>query len=252
MTRQNVEFRTSDHVTLRGWLYTNDGVTGKVPCIVMCSGMAGIKEMRLDAFAEYFVAKLPVCCLLFDHRGWGESDVLAGQPRNETIPMTQCSDISDAITFASTLEQVTANKIGIWGSSYSGGHVLYVGAVDKRVKLVLSQVPMVSGWNSSERALPTDAGPIMSTAFANGMLSNHICQLPQVINQIIDRIARLQGKEPGYVPVADIDPSKQAMFSSPATCDFFAPWIDSGKWQNRITIKSYVRLNPLINFCALG
>jgi cephalosporin-C deacetylase-like acetyl esterase len=172
MARQDIEFQTSDHVTLRGWLYTSDHIANKAPCVIMCPGLAGIKEMRLDSFAEHFVANLPVCCLLFDHRGWGASNALDGQARNETIPMTQCSDISDAITYASTLPQVSADKIALWGCSYSGGHVLYVGAVDKRVSLVLSQVPLASGWNSSQRALPSDLESKFNHVFAQGMTIN--------------------------------------------------------------------------------
>lgn len=52
----------------------------------------------------------------------------------------QQSDYSDAITYAQSLSEVDPTKIGIWGSSYSGGHVLFVGAVDRRVKAVLCQV----------------------------------------------------------------------------------------------------------------
>jgi hypothetical protein len=50
-----------------------------------------------------------------------------------------------AITYASTRPEVDSARIGIWGGSYSGGHVLVVGAIDRRVKCVASQVPLVSG-----------------------------------------------------------------------------------------------------------
>ena len=42
-------------------------------------------------------------------------------------------------------EDVNKGKIGVWGTALSDGHVLWVGAADRRVKAVLSQVPMVSG-----------------------------------------------------------------------------------------------------------
>jgi cephalosporin-C deacetylase-like acetyl esterase len=74
---------------------------------------------------------------VYDNRNFGESD---GEPRHEIVPTQQQSDYSDAITYAQSLDEVDADKIGIWGSSYSGGHVLIVGAVDRRVKAVLSQV----------------------------------------------------------------------------------------------------------------
>jgi pimeloyl-ACP methyl ester carboxylesterase len=84
--------------------------------------------MDLDKFAEYFVSHLPIACLVYDNRGFGASDAAPGAPRHEIIPSLQQSDYSDAITYAQTLEEIDGSRIGIWGSSYSGGHVLTVGA----------------------------------------------------------------------------------------------------------------------------
>src|ERR1041385_87773 len=67
--------------------------------------------------------------VVFDNRNFGASD---GQPRQEIDPWQQIRDYSDAITFARTLEQTDRERIGIWGSSYSGGHVLIVAAIDRR------------------------------------------------------------------------------------------------------------------------
>lgn len=142
MPRKDVEFKTSDRVTLRGWLYTPDGpsTNSKLACLVMAHGWTALKEMDLDTFADYFTKKLPIACLVYDNRSFGASDAKEGEPRHEIIPHLQQSDYSDAITYAQSLPEINPAKIGIWGSSYSGGHVLYVGAVDRRVKAVLSQV----------------------------------------------------------------------------------------------------------------
>ena len=90
----------------------------------MSHGFSAIKEMDLDAFAEYFTSKLSIACLVYDNRGFGASDTKEGEPRQEIIPSVQQSDISDAITYAQSRKEINAEKIGIWGSSYSGGHVL--------------------------------------------------------------------------------------------------------------------------------
>jgi cephalosporin-C deacetylase-like acetyl esterase len=140
MAIKDVEFKTADHVTLRGWLFTPQSFTGKLPCIVMAAGFGAIRKMGLRATAEHFSSKLPVACLVYDNRGLGDSDVMEGQPPREIIPHLQISDYSDAITFAQSLPEVDLERIGIWGSSYTGAHVLCVGAVDRRVKVVLSQV----------------------------------------------------------------------------------------------------------------
>jgi dipeptidyl aminopeptidase/acylaminoacyl peptidase len=139
MGRENIEFKTSDDVTLRGWFYTPDNAgSAKLPALVLAHGFSALKEMTLDFYAESFVSALPMCALVYDHRGFGESDHLPGQPRGEIVPMLQISDYSDAITYASTRPEVDPSKVGVWGTSYSGGHVLVVAAIDRRVKVVLS------------------------------------------------------------------------------------------------------------------
>lgn len=124
----------------------------------MAHGFSALKEMDLNIFANHFVSNLSLSCLVYDNRGFGDSDSKEGQPRHEIIPAQQISDYSDAITYAQSRSDVDPNKIGVWGSSYSGGHVLWVGAVDKRVKAVLSQVPCAHchlGWQNQRR----DGGP---------------------------------------------------------------------------------------------
>lgn len=141
MPPKDVEFKTSDGVTLRGWFYTPESSANKkLPCLVMAHGWSAIEEMDLNTFAEYFIKKLNIAVLAYDNRGFGASDAKEGEPRHEIIPALQQSDYSDAITYAQSRDDVDPSKIGIWGSSYSGGHVLFVGAVDRRVKAVLSQV----------------------------------------------------------------------------------------------------------------
>jgi cephalosporin-C deacetylase-like acetyl esterase len=147
MPRENIEFKTADSVTLRGWFYkpTTAGHLRKLPCLILSHGFSALKEMDLDVFAEHLSSNLLLSCLVFDNRGFGDSDTKDGQPRQEIIPSVQCSDISDAITYAQSRSDVNLDKIGLWGSSFSAGHVLWVSADDKRVKAVVSQVPYVSG-----------------------------------------------------------------------------------------------------------
>jgi cephalosporin-C deacetylase-like acetyl esterase len=140
MLQRDIRFKPSDNTTLRRWLITPPGsAANRLPCLIMSHGWSALKEMDLDAFANYFVSKLPLACLVYDNRGFGDSDHQPGQPRQEIVPSLQRSDISDAITYAQSLPEVEPTRIGIWGSSYSGGHVLEVGATDRRVKAVVSQ-----------------------------------------------------------------------------------------------------------------
>lgn len=168
MPREDVEFKTADHVTLRGWFYKPEGSQGKLPCLVMAHGFSAVKEMDLNTFAEHFVSQLSLSCLVYDNRGFGSSDTKEGAPRQEILPAQQTSDYSDAITYAQMREDVDKDKIAIWGSSYSGGHVLHVGAVDKRVKAVLCQVPLVDGWANFHRLIRPDYIPGLNTMFESG------------------------------------------------------------------------------------
>src|ERR1700761_9768913 len=118
----------------------------------MAHGFPAVKEMYLDRFADAFAAA-GLGALVFDNRNFGASD---GEPRQEIDPWQQVSDYRDAITFAETLEATDPERIGIWGSSYSGGHVLVVGAIDRRVKCVVAQAPLASGHDNALRLIRAD------------------------------------------------------------------------------------------------
>jgi dienelactone hydrolase len=140
MARREIDF-DAEGVTLRGWFYPAEDGSGRRPTVVMAHGFSAVKEMYLDAFAEVFAAA-GLNALVFDNRSFGASD---GEPRQEIDPWQQVRDYRHAITYAGTLDDVDSTRIGVWGSSYSGGHVLVLGAIDRRVKAVVSQVPLVSG-----------------------------------------------------------------------------------------------------------
>ena len=58
-----------------------------------------------------------------------------------------------------TRPEVAGDRIGVWGTSYSGGHVLVLGAIDKRIKCVVAQVPLVSGFRNIQRLVRQDFWP---------------------------------------------------------------------------------------------
>ncbi|KAH8693059.1 DltD N-terminal domain protein [Talaromyces proteolyticus] len=221
MVLERVAFQTSDDVTIRGWFFTPcSSSSTPLPCLVMCHGFSALKEMDLNTFAEYFTSKLPISCLVFDHRGFGESDTKEGQPRYEIIPSQQTSDISDAITYAQSRSDVDADKIGLWGSSYSGGHALWVGATDKRIKVVLSQVPCVDGYSNFQRLIRPDFVANMNELFQK------------------DRLERASGKPPGMLPVIDANPLNPSALPTPDSYDFFSTWAKKCDWQNKVTLRS--------------
>lgn len=216
--RRDVEFN-AEGVTLRGWFYCPDGATGPVPTVIMAHGFSAVKEMYLDRYAEAFSAA-GLGVLVFDNRNFGASD---GEPRQEIDPWVQVRDYRHAITFARTLPEVDRDRIGVWGSSYSGGHVLVLGAMDRRVKCVVSQVPLVSGYRNVLRLVRNDLIPQLRAQFD------------------ADRDARFRGEPPAMIAVVAEDPTKTpCALPTPDSWQWFT---ETGRtrapaWRNEVTLRS--------------
>jgi fermentation-respiration switch protein FrsA (DUF1100 family) len=106
----------------------------------MAHGLAAVKEMRLDAYAERFAAA-GMHVLVFDYRHFGASD---GEPRQLLDVKRQHQDWANAVRHARARPDVDASRVVLWGSSFSGGHVM---ALARRLApaAVVAQVPHVSG-----------------------------------------------------------------------------------------------------------
>jgi uncharacterized protein len=245
MGRRDVEF-DAEGVTLRGWFYEAEGSTAPGAAVVMAHGFSAVKEMYLDSFAEVFAAA-GLHVLVFDNRGFGASD---GEPRQEIDPWAQVRDYRHAITYVSTLPGVDRHRIGIWGSSYSGGHVLVVAAIDRRVKVVVSQVPLVSGHDNLRALVRAD--------FIAGFREQFDA----------DRLARFRGERPAMVPVVDKDPLAPSALPTPDSWEWFSSTGDTRAptWRNEVTLRSvemfteyepgtylpYISPTPLLLLVAAG
>ena len=144
-------FFESEGTALCGWLVRPPG-DGPHPLIILAHGLSGIIDLDLAEYAARFVAG-GYACFAYDHRNWGRS---AGWPRSETDPWRQVADMREAISYARTLPGIDAERIGLWGTSYAGGHVLTVSALDSRVRCVVSQVPLTSGARTFGSWVPAD------------------------------------------------------------------------------------------------
>ncbi|KAF5674277.1 n-terminal domain-containing protein [Fusarium circinatum] len=172
----------------------------------------------------------------------GDSDTGLSQPRQEIVPDLQVADISDAITFAQSRSEVDPERIGIWGSSYSGGHVLRVGAVDRRVKVVLSQVPCLNGWENFNRLVRPDFAEYMEGEFQKGWSSSLVVNRTLLIADpflLPDRLERASGNVPAWVKVVDENPLAPSALPTPDSYDFFQKlWAPKSAWKNEVTLKS--------------
>ncbi len=194
-------------VELAGWFYPAGKSAEAAPTVVMSHGLSAIRRMNLDAVARDLNAA-GLAVLLYDHRSFGDS---GGNPRQEADPWAQVRDMRDAISFAMTLPGVDPARLGIWGTSYSGGHVLTVAALDRRVKAVVSQVPFTHGERTFGSWVPEKARARLMQRFMD------------------DRAARYGGAEPETVPAA-IEGSE--------TAEWVAETDVEGKYVNALTLRS--------------
>ncbi len=209
MRHLDVSFR-SEGRTLRGWLIVPDGA-GPFAGVVMSSGFAGVKEGFLGNPFHLVVAEANIAVLLYDHANTGESE---GQPRQELDPVLQQRGYKDAITFLASLDEVDETRIGIWGTSYSGGHVLAVAAHDRRVRAVVSQAMTISGHNNLLRRHAPESYAALAPSWAQERL----------------RLAR--GGQPTLVP-AFPENSESTRYQAAR------PVGERRNWRNEVTLRSW-------------
>lgn len=112
-----------------------DDVGTSRPGIVVCNGMRGVKEWIVPPFGEFFAAA-GYTAVVFDHRGLGES----GGERGRVLPHEQVEDVRNAITYLASRDDVDAERIVLWGTSFGGANAIAAAAVDTRAKAVVTQV----------------------------------------------------------------------------------------------------------------
>ena len=133
--RRDVEFASSG-AALRGWLFPGAG-PGPTPGVVMAHGLSAVKEMFLDDYARAFAAA-GLTALVYDHFGFGASD---GEPRQWPDRGLQRQGYRDAIRWLARQPGVDPERIGLWGTSFSGGHVVTLAAEPLPVACAVVQVP---------------------------------------------------------------------------------------------------------------
>jgi fermentation-respiration switch protein FrsA (DUF1100 family) len=215
--REDIAFN-AEGTTLRGWLYTPETGTRPFPTVVIPTSFTAVKEMGLDSLAEVF-ARGGLAALVFDNRNLGASD---GEPRQEVDPWAQVRDCRHAITYARARPEVDRDRIGVWGVSYSGGHVMVLGAIDRRIRCVVSQVPLCSGYRNALRLVRADFMAHMRNQFDQ------------------DREARFAGQPPAMIPLVSADPAGPAALP---TADAYQWFTETAKtkapaWKNEITLRS--------------
>src|SRR4051812_36342096 len=126
MTVDDVTFR-SGGVACRAWHFhgQGDALAGPAgrPILMMGHGFGGTKDAGLRPFAER-IGAAGIDVLAFDYRGFGASD---GEPRQSISMKRQIEDYHAAVDAAKSLPGVDVERLALWGTSLSGGHVLEIG-----------------------------------------------------------------------------------------------------------------------------
>ncbi len=192
------------------WLYMPEG-QGPHACVVMAHGFSGVREQRLDAYAERFAAA-GMAVLVFDYRHFGASQ---GQPRQLLSIARQLADWRAAVAHARNLPEVDPKRVAVWGTSFSGGHVVEVAAADPAIAAVVSQAPF------------TDGPSVIAAGGVKMALNLTAAGLRDGVNILLRR-------EPSYLPAVG-RPGSVAVMTAPEAEPGFASLDPPGStWENRV------------------
>lgn len=201
---------------IAAWLFEPDGEpTGT--CVVMAHGFCCVRDQALPAYAEAFAAA-GHSALVFDYRGFGDSE---GEPRQVIDIRGQQADYRTAVAWAR--QQPEVQRVVLWGTSFSGGHVIEVAATDPSIAAVIAQVPFADG-----RAR---AGVLPKRTF-----------LRILANAVLDEVGGRLGRAPRLVPAIG-DPGAYAALTAPAgVAAFRRVTPDGSRWRNAFAARAVLHV----------
>ncbi|KDQ10364.1 hypothetical protein BOTBODRAFT_36262 [Botryobasidium botryosum FD-172 SS1] len=161
------------------WSESESESAKKHAVIIMAHGFTLPKTMSLEQYATTFAA-VGYAVLLFDYRRWGDSD---GIPRQLLILNEQLDDYRTVIEHARQSELFDPTKIILWGTSFSGGHIMQLASEDHTIAAVLGQCPFSDGLASVSSLSTLTLLKVMPYA-------------------IWDRLKLALGLRPIYVPIS--------------------------------------------------
>lgn len=216
MIRTDAEFFV-DGIRCAGWFFRPNGEES-FPAVVMAHGFCGTRADSLQKYAERF-AGAGIAVLLFDYRHFGDS---GGQPRGLVDVESQRADWQAALAHARSMPEVDAARVAIWGTSYSGGHVIDLAAEDQGVAAAVAQVPFTDGL-AVARAMPP------------------LAWLRLTLAALFDAIGSALGRAPHYVPVV-ARPGELGVMTSPDAYDGYLALLSPDRqFDNRVTARTVLK-----------
>lgn len=201
------------------WVFRPSGPRDGVPCVILGHGFSLVREGRLDAYAERFAAA-GLAAVVFDYRYFGAS---GGRPRELLSIEAQQADWRAAVAFARELDGVDGERIALWGTSLSGGHVVPVALADGAIAAVVSQVPFAGLGGRSGPPRPVHTVALIAAALR-------------------DELAGRLGRGPAYIPVVS-EAGEFAAFDGPGAAETIVTLLPAeSNWRNRYTPRVILRM----------
>ncbi len=219
-TSRRLEVRfDSEGTRCAAWLFL-PASADPPPVVVMGHGFSGVRDVRLPTYAERFVER-GLAAFVFDYRYFGDS---AGQPRQLLSWKKQLEDWRAALSHVRRMPEVDGTRIGLWGTSFGGGHAIVTAANDHDVLAAVAQVPHVDGAAS------------LRTAGSLGYMARAMTA------GVRDAMHAALGKEPYYVPAV----SPPDTFGCLNTDDSYGGFLDlvppESTWKNQVAARILLTL----------
>ncbi|WP_222348600.1 alpha/beta hydrolase [Rhizobium leguminosarum] len=229
ISRLDIEIPADGGTELAAWLFLPRG-RGPHPAITMAHGYAGTREHGLERLARAF-ASAGFVVLVHDHRNFGTS---GGLLRGDIDTWQQIADWRRALSYLEARPEVDPKRIGLWGTSYAGGHAIVLGAMDRRPACIVAKVPTINGYEQGLRRVSPDALPALEDAFN------------------ADERAQQRGEAPRRQAVVSPDSSVPAAYRSQEAIDFYLQPMSAGYWNNEVTLRSTraARMNEPSNWTS--
>ncbi|WP_039787556.1 alpha/beta hydrolase [Herbaspirillum huttiense] len=152
----------SEGDTCAGTIYRPEG-DGPFPAVLLSHGFGAVRTMRNIPEVATLLAEAGILALAIDFRYLGDS---GGEPRQQVRPTAQRQDLGNALSYLETREDVRTDRLGLWGTSFSGGQSLRIAAFDKRVKALVAQVPATDLYRQIKFEAPPEHRKLLESTIA--------------------------------------------------------------------------------------
>jgi fermentation-respiration switch protein FrsA (DUF1100 family) len=212
--RTDVRIPAAHGEEIDAWMFLPDA-PGPHPVVVMAHGIGGVKAAGLAPFAERF-AEAGFAATVFDYRHWGRS---SGQPRQLLSVRRQLDDYRTVLAWVRAQEVFDNSRVFVWGTSFSGMHIVELAAGEPGLAGAIAQCPLVDGLAGVTK-IPISRG------------------LRLMAHAVADLLGSALGKPPHYLQVS-VPPGRFGVIATEDAMTGYAR-LDpgDGSWSNDITARS--------------